>query len=143
MSSEIDFLDLNVEGAVEPSLIEDDNEHLVEIVKVKYVEADEEEGTSARIDVLLECPEDEASRMFSHALWIPNKEDTKKQRNSAKWAIKSFKDAFGISSDSKMDFPSWIGLQTFVVLGVRSSEGYDDQNKVRKFLGQGKSKKAS
>jgi len=139
--SELDHLDLNVDDAEEPVIIEDDNEHLIEILKVTFYEADEEEETSARISVFLECPDEEFSKGFDHTLWIPAKGDTKKQRNASKWAIRLFKEAFALPVDSTMNFPDWVGQQTWATLGVRKSEGYDDRNKIREFIGQKPTKK--
>jgi hypothetical protein len=56
-----------------------------------------------------------------------------KRTNSAKYKLKTFMDAFGISYNSN-PATDWAGSEGWAILGVEETDAWGEQNFVRKFV---------
>ena len=83
---------------------------------------------------VIECKEAAYAKAFSHFLRIPHDDMTQKDKNAAKWELKTFFTCFGIDYTQRIDYEECIGATGEVLLIVTPDEGYGEQNKVKKFM---------
>lgn len=127
------LVDLHVGDAVEPTTIAEGTEVQVRITKGSLETSD---AGNQYLLALLEVPDQPTAKDFRHMMMMPTGDNSEKQQNSRKWAIKSFLEAFGFDINS-IDPESWEGAQAWAILRETESPDYGTQNSVRKFLTSG------
>lgn len=142
MSNEsfFDLADQNLDDAIEPKAAPA-GEYTVEIMDWrtdanKNVVQKDKNDLPYVMPVLqvVECPEAEYAKQFSHFLRIPSKDLKAKDLNAAKWNLKVFCLAFGIDYTSRFDWTDCIGLRAECILKVDADTGYGEQNAISKFI---------
>ena len=116
--------------ALEPIAVEP-GEYELRIVDVKVAEnKDGNPYVMPRFEIL-EVPN---AKEFGRYIGLVHDDMTEKQRNSAKYAMKSFCEAFGIDPSAPGDTDDWVGSTGWAILGLEESAEYGEQNYVKKFV---------
>lgn len=122
----------NLDDVVETTVIPDGTEIEARIISVKVgVRKNGVEYYNIRFDF----PSEPYARDMTDFLDLPTSSLSPKVLNAVRNKMSTFFDAFGIDRttpfDPAEDFP---GLTGFVIVGVKTSEEYGDQNTVRKYV---------
>jgi hypothetical protein len=123
-----------IDNAPEPYAAASGTEVKARIIKVTSGVSDKNDCVWH--NVLFDCPDDPMLKEFSAFFWELNKNKLDgKQYQRAVYQFKAFAQAFGI--DYSRPF-SWeddlIEKEGWVILGVKKSDEYGDQNNVKKFV---------
>lgn len=136
----LDFTDEDLDGATEPQAVEG-GEYTLKIVDWKadkkgaVLQKDKnDEPYIMPIFEVIECEEAEFAKNFSHFLRIPHKDMNVKDRNAARWEMKSFCTCFSLDYSQRIDYEECIGKTGDALLIVSPDEGFGEQNRVKKFM---------
>ncbi len=136
----LDLADDNLADAVEPKAA-DEGEYTIRLTdwrtdkKGSIIQKDRNDNPYILpIFEIIECEEAEFAKGFSHFLRIPYDGMDSKERNGAKWELKTFFECMGIDYTGRIDYEECIGNTGDVLLVVTEDEGYGEQNKIKKFL---------
>ena len=140
MESFLDLTEESLDNAKEPMAVEE-GEYTVRLLDWKtdksgnviILDKNEEPYMMPILEVI-ECEEAEYAKPISHFIRIPNEGQNAKDRNNAKWNLKSFCECFGIDYSQRIDFEDCVGMTGDVLLFVAEDTGYGEQNKVRNFM---------
>lgn len=127
----IDLTTENLDDAVEPTVVDGDNEYKLRIVDCKM---DTNKNGMPYILPRFEISDEPLSKEFTRYLALPHKDMTDKKLNSTKLMLKRFFEAFGIDPNSPIDVEDLVGLEGWAILGVENSEQYGDQNYIKRFV---------
>ena len=130
-------VELNIEGAQEPTVASADKEYKLRIVSCDPAKVDK--NGNDYIMPRFEIPDEPTSKEFIRYIKLatPNnlKELSPKAKNTLKWANTEFFKCFVVNLSKKFkpedDLPGKTG---WAILGIESSEEYGDQNYVKKFI---------
>jgi len=125
------LLDIKVDDAQEPKVVEADEEYKL---KVTRVTVDTDKNDEPYMMVFFEVTDDSLAKDFSHFFRLPHEDMSEKELNRAKWNLKQFGEAFGISSFQELDEDDIVGCTGWAILGVRDSDEFGEQNFIRKFI---------
>jgi hypothetical protein len=130
----IDYVN-EIKDAPEPYILQKGEEVKVRITNVRVGES---EGRPYWIP-MYEVPDQPMANEFSDFFWTlssDNKEIlTRKQWERNIYNTKCFLECFGVDLTKPFDpEEDFIGLEGWVIVGVKSSEEYGDQNTVRKYI---------
>ena len=124
------FLDVDTSSAVEPKVVEADEEYEIRIVGATV---NNDKNGKPYFLPRFEIVGEPSAKEFTKFMRLPHDEMNDKQRNNCLWQLKCFYEAFGITSPIG-DENDIIGETAYAILGVNSDEEYGDQNYVKKFV---------
>lgn len=78
--------------------------------------------------------DDPFTKDINHTLMIPTAQDDVKQANNRKLAIRNFMQAFDVEVTGTITPEDWVGKTGWVVLVEEHTEGFGDQNKIRRVI---------
>jgi len=120
------FLDYGNEQA--EIKIAERGEYEVEVLGVRH-----EEGQYPRLSVRLQVVDDELIDDIYHNLWLPNDEDSLKQKAKKIATLRGFVEAFGVPWQGGFDTEGLLGQRGRVMLDIQPADterGYDARNRV-------------
>lgn len=130
------ILELDLEGATEPTIVDADEEYKLRIVSCGEIRQDKKGN-----DYILprfEIPDSPASKEFTKYLKLATKKNLEglsaKQINSLKWGNTQFFECFKVDPsrlEPGVDLPGKTG---WAILGIENDEEYGDKNYVKKFI---------
>jgi len=132
------FVELDIEGATEPTIVEADEEYKLRIVSCSEVKQDKKGNDY--IMPRFEIPDSPASKEFTKYVKLATKKNMEnlsaKQINSLKWGNTEFFNAFKVDAtsdrfDPATDLPGKTG---WAILGIENDEEYGDKNYIKKFV---------
>ncbi len=136
----LDFMDEDLDGAVEPQAVEE-GEYILKLVDWKtdkkgaILQKDKNDAPYIMpIFEVIECEEAEFAKGFSSFLRIPYADMTVKEKNQAKWELRAFFTCFGIDYSQRIDYEECVGATGDALLVVTPDEGYGEQNRIKKFM---------
>jgi hypothetical protein len=124
------FLDINLDDATEPTAVPGDQEYKLRITDVR--EADDKNG-QPYILPRFEIVGEPTAKEFTKFLRLPNDAQNEKQKNSTKWGLKVFFDAFEVDA-SNINTDEMIGQEGWAILGLEESDEWGEQNFIKKFI---------
>ena len=125
------MLDVTVDDAVEPKVMEEDEEYTIRIVSARVTESDKGRFLIPRFEIV----DEPYAKEFTMVLRLPDNEMTPKQKNEAKWRLKCFYEAFDFMPRGEYDPGTELpGLEASAILGVSESDEYGEQNYVKRLL---------
>jgi len=140
MSSFLDLTDENLEDAIEPKAAPD-GEYTIKLADWKTtddgnVQKEDTNGNPYIMPVLeiIECPEAEYAKPFSHFLRLPHDGMSKKDRNAASFHLRCFWEAFGVNYLERIIYEDCLGLTADALLSIQPDTGYGEQNRIQKLL---------
>ena len=80
--------------------------------------------------IKMKLPNLDNAKAVYHNLNMPMEGDEKDTEFALKRNIKSFVEAFNVSSNEPTD---WVGARGWAVLGIEHDETYGDRNKIKRF----------
>lgn len=126
--SDLDFMQVDVETAVELATVQNGYEGEVQIISV------EPNAEKSYVTVRLEIVGQELTKKVRHPLWFPKPDDDDEKKNNKLLAIKRFFEAFDINGDARRDPMGWVGMSARALLKLETSDQWGDQNEVQTFL---------
>lgn len=136
----LDFTDDDLDSAVEPQAVEE-GEYTLKLADWKtdkkgaVLQKDKNDHPYIMpIIEVIECEEAEYAKRFSHFLPLIHEDMTVKEKNAARWELKSFWTCFGIDYSQRIDYEECIGATGDALLVVAPDEGYGEQNRIKKFM---------
>ena len=125
------IIDVDVSDAVEPMVMEPNEEYKIRIVDVRVdVDKNGHDYFMPRFEVVDQPTAKEFSRFYG----LPHADMDPKQLNNCKFALKTFFEAFGIDPANGVDPEAMKGLEAWAILGVKEDAEYGAQNIVKKFV---------
>jgi len=126
---------LDVSDAQEPTAMEADKEYKLRIMSCVY--ANDKNGAPYLLP-RFEVVDEPMAKDFSKFLRVPYDEQTPKDKERARWAIKEFLKAFGKDPSQPIDPTELDGQLTgeegWAILGMKEDPEYGEQNFIRKFV---------
>ena len=131
----IDYTDMEdeIKDAPEPKVLKAGTEVKVRITSVRT-------GTSEKNDAdyfmpTLEVPDDPMVKEFNDFHWVLDREAlTAKEFERAKYKFSQFVKCFGVNLARPFDpEEDLVGLEGWIVVGLRKSEEYGEQNTISKY----------
>ena len=124
-----------IENAPEPKVLPNGSEVKARIITVR-------EGTSDKnnahwYSVVFDVPSEPLAKEFNGFFWDLADRDKleEKAAMSAMRGFKTFAQAFGIDFSKPFDWiEDLVGLEGWIILGVKKTDEYGDQNVVKKYL---------
>lgn len=124
-----------IENAPEPKVLPNGSEVKARIIVVR-------EGTSDKngahwYSVVFDVPSEPLAKEFNGFFWDLADRDKLEEKSalSAMRGFKNFAEAFGIDYSKPFDWiEDLVGLEGWIILGVKKSDEYGDQNVVKKYL---------
>jgi len=125
------FLDIDTSNAIEPKAVPGDEEYEIRLVDVR--EGIDKNGNSysmPRFDIPSEPTAKDFTKFYSHG----RPDMTEKETNGIRWAIATFKKAFGIPDNERGSLDRYFGNTAWAILGVSDDEQYGEQNYIKRFV---------
>lgn len=126
--------DLGMEGlddAVEPYALPDGTEAQVRILQVHGKKR--EDGSQYWL-VTLETPEHPFAKLITHFVELPQYEANARRKNTARFRLKAFCEAFGVDTQGSLRLDELVGREGWAILSLQRSETYGDQNRIGRFI---------
>ncbi len=130
------IMELDVDGAVEPTIVDADKEYKLRVVSATEIKRDKNNNDFTMIR--FEIPDSPASKEFTKYFKLASKHNLEnlsaKAANSLKWNNIQFCEAFKVDPsrlDPGVDLPGKTG---WAILGIENDEEYGDKNYVKKFI---------
>ena|SRR5215510_14112687 len=126
----------NFKDAQEPYIIRDSKERLVQI---NDVEPFENEDGQQSVKITYTLPSEPFCNQFTDFLNFPHESNNASQYNRNQWRLGQFVQCFKIEAHDGNDedinpVMDWPGKQGYVLLRVQTQQGFEDQNKIRRFI---------
>ena len=136
----MDYSDENLEEGKELIAV-DDGEYTVRIKDWKSdddgrIKMEDKNGNPFMMPILeiINCEEADYSRDIMHYLPSPTADMTPKERNNAKFNLRTFFEAFGIDYHQAIDPEETLGMEADALLTVMPDTGYGESNKVKRWI---------
>lgn len=136
----LDFSDENLDGARD-LMAADEGEYRVRIKDWKTDDDgkivklnDDDKPFIMPILEIVNHPDADYFKDFTHFLWLPDSWMDSKKKNKASFDLREFLNAFGIDYHQKIDPESTIGAEADAYLIMTDDDQYGEQNRVKKFV---------
>ena len=130
------FLDIDFSDVQEPSAVPGDQEYKLRIVGVKTDENGNLPTNKNGQEYLLprfEIVGEPTAKEFTRYIGMPDSSMDAKQLNNAKWALKSFFEAFDLDPNN-VTIDGMVGAEGWAILGLEETNEWGEQNFVKKFI---------
>lgn len=127
----IDLTDTNLDDAVEPTVLDGDQEYKIRVIDCKV---DTNKNDMPYMLPRFEAVDEPTAKEFTKYLALPHPSMDEKKLNSTKLALRRFFEAFGIDPTGPIDTESMVGLEGWAILGIENNEQYGDQNYIKRFV---------
>jgi hypothetical protein len=124
------ILDYNF-AAVPDLAVAEPAEYRVKVTKVSEI-TDSKSSDAKYITATLNI-EGQKSLPIFHRLFLPDGVDKDKDESKLRM-MKTFLEAFGLSTAGKVNLDQLVGKMAWALVGIESSEGYPDKNNIKKFI---------
>ena len=125
------IIDMDVSGAVEPTVVEPGTYQLTLLNGDSKVS----DKGFAYVSCMFEIVGQPTAKDVFHTFFLPQEGDSEKRVNNKKFQLKKFYDAFGIDSvGGKVDLDQAKGKQGWVNLGAKEDAMYGPSNNIRDFV---------
>ena len=144
----VDYSDMEKEiaEAPEPTVLKKGSEVKARIIKVNsgIVDNGGDYDGFAYNSVVYDVPDEALAKEFSDFFWELDKKLPPKDYARAIAKFKNFAAAFGVDYSKPFDWEDdLIGLEGWVIVGIKKSDEYGDQNTVQKYLYSARGKNLS
>jgi len=128
------FLDIDLEGVPELTLLDDNTEVEVKCFSAEVKESQATPG-SMYISLGLEVVGIPTAANIYHMLFLPKQDDEEKKKLNKLRSLKGAAEIFGVSfGASGIDVAEFVGNSAWAIVGVEQSEEYGDKNKIKRFI---------
>jgi hypothetical protein len=126
-------LDLDLEGAVEPTIVEANEEYELRIMSC--LKRDDKNGYEY-IMPFFEIIEEPIAKEFGKFMYLPDSgRMSEKELNKCKWTLTVFCDSFGIDHTKTIDHEADLpGLTGWAILGLGTDRDGEECNTIKKFV---------
>lgn len=126
-NADLSFMDIDLDSAIEYSILPDGEE--VEVVIVDVNPMPEHKLVQVRLQIV----DHPHTKNLRHPVFYPKDSDDDRQKNDAILRVKKFVQAFGLSSAQINE--DAIGKRAWVVLGIKEDKSgqYGDENRIKAF----------
>jgi hypothetical protein len=132
MNNEESFLNMDFDGVYEPESVAT-GEYQIRVIDAALKKSTNTGGMYLQLK--FDIPSKPKSRDVQHVMMLPTNNDDEKKANSRKLAIRSFLQAFGISTvGGNLPISDMIGAQGWAILTEEETSEYGVQNRVKKFV---------
>ena len=100
-------------------------------IMIKSVESKQDKNNNPGMQVRLKIDGVENAKTFTTWVSLPGPSDDEDTKNDKLRGLKRFVEGFGIQMP--IDMENLAGMSTMVILGVRTSEEYGDQNNIKRY----------
>jgi len=127
--SEFDFLNVDLDAAIDPVTLPTGEEVRLQIIKVTM----KPENHLAQL--LCRVVDKENIRLINHPLWYPKDEDNADQENQSLCRLRDFFNAVDIPHSAFQANPDvLVGVEFWVILKEEPDKGYGPQNSIKRIV---------
>lgn len=123
--------DEGLDDVVEPYALPDGTEAQLRIMNIHSKKRDD--GTQYWL-VTLETVEHPFAKLITHFVELPQYVGNPRQKNNARFRLKSFCEAFDIDTRGSLKLDDLVGREGWAILSLQRSEQYGEQNRVARFI---------